>query len=302
MHRLRLGVFLGSEKRIATPYYGRGNSAAYDPSREGGENPYYYRYGRERNVVRLNVQRRMGDLPLSLLAGAQVAQFRIDPTPKNEGMTLLVEELGPGAPIPGGFQNSIRVGLVWDTRDAESGPKGGVWAAALVERVDEALGSEDSYTRWTFTDRRYLRLAQHWVLANRFTLQNVTGNPPFYALTYVQSSFGESEALGGSGSVRGVLRNRYAGEGLFLWNLELRWRAKELRIIGKVAHVGLVGFLDSGRVWENGVRFSSLATELHHGAGGGIRVGLGPNFVIATDVAGSPEAGAQTYIGLGYLF
>jgi hypothetical protein len=299
---LRLDVFLGSEKRIATPYYGQGNSAAYDPSREAGENPYYYRHGRERNVIRLNVQRTMGDLPLSLLAGAQIARFQIDPTPKNQGTTLLLEELGPGAPIPGGFQNSIRGGLVWDTRDVESGPEEGVWTAVLMERVDEALGSEDSYTRWTFTDRRYFRLAQHWVLANRFTLQSLAGDPPFYTLTYVQSSFGESEALGGSGSVRGVLRNRYAGKGLFLWNLELRWRAKELRILGKDAHLALVGFLDSGRVWKDGVDLSSLATDLHHGVGGGVRVGLGPNFVIAIDFAGSSEAGVQTYIGLGYLF
>jgi hypothetical protein len=31
-------------------------------------------------------------------------------------------------------------------------------------------------------------------------------------------------------------------------------------------------------------------------------VGLGPNFVVAFDLAGSEEAGLQTYIGLGYLF
>jgi outer membrane protein assembly factor BamA len=215
---------------------------------------------------------------------------------------LLLEELGPGAPIPGGYQNSLRVGLVWDTRDKESGPEAGVWTAALLERVDEALGSESSYSRWTFTDRRYFRLSPGWVLANRFTLQNVTGDPPFYALTYVQSSFGETEALGGSKSVRGVLRNRYSGEGLFVWNLELRWRAKEFRMLGKDAHLAAVGFLDSGRVWEDGVGVSSLASELHHGAGGGIRIGLGPNFVVAMDVAGSGEAGLQTYIGLGYLF
>jgi len=298
----RLDAFLGLEKQIATPYYGTGNRSSYDPSLEEGENPYYYRFGRDRKVMRVNLQRRVRDLPLWVLVGGQFAHFDVDPTPKDEGTTLLQEELGPGAEPPGGYQNALRAGVVWNTRDRESGPRAGAWTAALVERVDEALGSEASYTRWTFTDRRYFRLAEDLVLANRFTLQHITGDPPFYVLTYVQSAFGETEALGGSKSVRGVLRNRYSGQGLFLWNLELRWRAKEFRMLGKDAHLALVGFLDSGRVWDDGVDFSSIARGLHHGTGGGIRLGLGPNFVVALDVAGSSEAGLQTYIGLGYLF
>lgn len=298
----RLDAFLGFERQIATPYYGVGNDAPFDPTRAEGSDPYFYRYGRERNVLRVNLQRPLGRLPVRVLVGAQVAHFEIDPTPKNEGGTLLLEELGPGAPIPGGYGNSLRGGLVWDTRDRESGPGRGVWTAALVERVSEALGSEASYTRWTLTDRRYFTLTEGLVFANRFTLQNVTGTPPFYALTYVQGSFGETEALGGAKSVRGVLKNRYFGEGLFFWNLELRWRAWDLRFLGREGHLAFIGFADAGRVWEEGVDFSSLLANLHAGAGGGIRFGLGPNFVIATDLATSGETGLQAYIGLGYLF
>lgn len=298
----RLDAFLGMEKQIATPYYGAGNETPYDPALEEGSNPYFYRYGRGRNVLRLNLQRPLGDLPVRLLVGAQVAHFEIDPTPKNEGGTLLLQDLGPGAPIPGGYGNSVRGGLVWDTRNRESGPGRGAWTAALVEWVSEALGSESSYTRWTFTDRRYFPLAEGVVFANRFTIQNVTGDPPFYALTYVQSSFGETEALGGAKSVRGVLKNRYFGEGLFFWNLELRWRPWNFGALGREAHLALIGFLDTGRVWENGVELASLLADLHVGAGGGIRFGLGPNFVIAVDLASSGETGLQTYIGLGYLF
>jgi hypothetical protein len=298
----RLDAFLGQEKQIATPYYGLGNQAAYEPALESGENPYYYRFGRERNVFRANLQWSLGALPLSILAGGQVARFTVDPTPKNEGSTLLLEELGVGAPIPGGYENSVRVGLVWDTRDRESGPEQGVWTTGLVERVDRGLGSESSYTRWTLTDRRYFPLARHLVLANRITLQTVAGDPPFYALSYVKSSFGESEGLGGSKSVRGVLRNRYSGKGICIWNLELRWRARDFGILGRDAHLALVGFLDSGRVWEGGLDLSSVLADLHRGGGGGVRVGVGPNFVVALDFAGSGEAGLQTYVGLGYLF
>lgn len=298
----RFDAFLGTEKQIATSYYGPGNFSVYDPGLEEGDDPYFYRYGRERNTFRANLQRPIGDLPLRVLLGAQLSHTSIDPTPKNEGTTLLEADLGPGALIPGGASNSLRVGLVWDTRDRESGPRRGAWVEALVERVEKKLGSERSYTRWTFSDRRYLAISPSLVFANRVTLQNVTGDPQFYDLTSVQSSFGGLEALGGAKSVRGVLKNRYFGEGVFFWNAELRWRALDFRFLGRSAHLAFIGFVDSGRVWEEGVELSSLLANLHHGAGGGVRFGLGPNFVIATDLAGSDEAGLQTYIGLGYLF
>jgi hypothetical protein len=298
----RLSAFLGQEKHIATPYYGVGNQSEYLPELEEGENPYYYRFGRDRTVARAVVLRKLAEWPLHLLLGGQVAHFTIDPTPKNDGSTLLLEELGPGAPIPGGMENSLRAGLVWDTRDRESGPRRGVWTEALVEVVAEALGSDVGYSRWTMTDRRYFTLLPNLVLANRISLQHVTGTPPFYALTYIQSSFNAWEALGGAKSLRGVLRNRYTGEGVFVWNLETRWRAREFRLLGKDAYLALIGFLDTGRVWADGVQMSSLLTNLHHGYGGGARVGLGPNFVVATDLATSEGVGLQLYIGLGYLF
>ena len=298
----RFDAFLGVEKQISTSYYGPGNASTFDPLLEEGENPFFYRFGRERKVLQVNLQRPIGGLPLRFLVGGQLEDIEIDPTPKNQGTTLLQTQLPSGGPLPGGASNSLRAGLIWDSRDRESGPQRGVWWEALVERVDEALGSERSYTRWTVSDRRYFTLFQGLVLANRLTLQNVTGDPPFYALTYVQSSFGGLEALGGAKSVRGVLRNRYFGEGVFFWNTELRWRAWDFRVLGRGAHLALIGFMDWGRVWEEGVDFSSLLSDLHLGTGGGLRFGLGPNFVIATDLAGSDEAGLQTYIGLGYLF
>jgi hypothetical protein len=298
----RLDAYVGMEKHIATPYYGVGNDVPFLEENAEGENPYYYRFGRERLVLRGNLQRSLGDLPLRLLMGARITDVSIDPTPKDEGTTLLEEELGPDVPDPGGVQNSLRIGLVWDTRDRESGPQKGVWSALLVESVLEPLGSDFSFTRWTLADRRYVPLRENLIFANRVVLQHVSGSPPFHALSYVQSSFGAQEALGGSKSIRGMLRNRYIGEGVFFWNAELRWRFKEFRVLGKSGHLAAIGFLDWGRVWENGVDLSVITSDLHMGTGAGLRVGLGPNFVVAFDFGRSAEAGLQTYIDLGYLF
>jgi hypothetical protein len=304
----RLTAFVGLEKHIATPYYGIGNDTPFYPEHTEGESPYFYRFGREKIVLRGTLQRQVADLPLRILVGAQLAHFDIDPIPKGEGTTLLSEELdlwpGEAMPVedPGGAQNSVRAGIIWDTRDRESGPQSGAWSSVLVERVAEGLGSADSYMRLTLTDRRYFLFRRGLVFANRLVLQETTGDPPFYALSYIQSSFSAGEGLGGAGSLRGVLKNRYIGQGLFFWNAEVRWRFGEVRIFGKAGHLAAIGFLDSGRVWAEGLELSSLFSDLHRGGGGGLRVGLGPNFVVALDLARGSEAGTQTYIGLGYLF
>jgi len=298
----RLDGFLGFEKQIATPYYGLGNDAPFIVENSQGSNPFYYRFGRERAVLRGNLQRPLGGLPLRVLMGAQIADVSIDPTPKDEGTTLLAEELGLGGPVPGGLQTSVRGGLIWDSRDRESGPRNGVWTAFLVETVMEALGSSSSFTRWTLADRRYFPIRENLIFANRVVLQHISGSPPFYALSYVQASFGGQEALGGSQSIRGILRNRYVGEGIFFWNAEVRWRFREFRVLRKSGHLAAIGFLDWGRVWEEGVDLSTLASGLHLGAGAGLRIGFGPNFVVAFDFGRSEEVGLQTYIGLGYLF
>jgi hypothetical protein len=302
----RADVYLGSERQLASPYYGMGNESLADPAREDDPaNPYFYRFGRTRLQATGNLQHALGSLPLKALVGAGVVHSEIDPVPNDSGTTLLAAELAsrPGEPAPGGYSNFVRGGLVWDTRDRESGPTRGTWSELLVQRVDEALGSETGYTRWTATDRRYLPVrSERLVLANRILLQGVEGAAPFYDLQQVQTSFKQQEGLGGAKSVRGLPKNRYVGKGLFLWNAELRWRAADVTLRGKPSRLVLSGFVDSGRVWAGRPRATELLSGLHQGYGAGARLATGENFVIAVDVAHSAESTAPFYIGLGYLF
>jgi hypothetical protein len=55
-------------------------------------------------------------------------------------------------------------------------------------------------------------------------------------------------------------------------------------------------------VWEGDVVFGELLTGLHHGVGGGVRHGMGENFIVALDAGTSAETALPFYIGLGYLF
>lgn len=297
----RLDAYLASEQQIATPYYGLGNASSYNEALETDANPFYYRFGRTRRQLRVNLQRALRGNRLRALLGFGVTHVSLKLVPRDSGTTFLAQQaVSDGAPVEG-MWNYLRVGMILDTRDREVGPAHGTWSELLVQRSDELLGSEGSYTRVTATDRRYFTLTPGLVFANRFVLQQVTGGAPFYELFTIESSFKQQEGLGGARSIRGLPKNRFAGKGLFLWNAELRWRAFEWRLIGKPFHTVLSAFLDSGRVWhDDGPSFDLGA--LHHGYGGGVRVGMGENFVVAVDGGTSAGSGLGLYIGLGFLY
>ena len=305
----RIDALLRSEREFAIPYYGLGNSSLYDPLLEDTEGQYYYRFGGTQGQAAVNFQRGLGDTPLRVLAGAGATRTKVDPLPKDATTTLLDEVIRnavvPGSipeTIPGGWSNHIRTGLVWDTRDRETGPHRGTWSEALVQFVPEFLGSESGYIRWTLIDRRFVPLGDRLTFANRFIVQDVEGDAPFYDLSTIQTSFKQREGLGGSRTLRGIPRNRYVGKGLFLWNAELRWHATDFTVVGRPFHMILSGFVDTGRVWEDGLVLGEFFSDLHTSFGGGMRVGFGENFIAGIDVGHSSESTAAIYINTGYIF
>jgi outer membrane protein assembly factor BamA len=301
----RLTVYGGLERHTATPYYGIGNATEYDEALESadGPNPYYYRYGRTRNELDFDLQAPLPDTPIRFLLGTGMAKVSIDPTPHNEGTTLLASEFENSPEgLPRGWTNFIRGGIIWDTRDREIGPTRGVWSEILVKRAAENLAGDYSFTRWTLTDRRYYSLTDGLVLANRVVLQGTDGDAPFYEIQWVESSFKGEEALGGAKSLRGVPKNRYTGKGLFLWNIELRFDTWDFPMLGRDARLVTGLFVDSGRVWAEAVHLPDVFSDWHNGFGGGLRLQVGESFVAGLDVAHSSESTAPIYTGLGYLF
>lgn len=298
----RVDAFAGREKQIATPYYGLGNATPYDATLDDdeGPDPYYYRFGRTRRSLTFNLQRSILESPLRLLFGGGIVGTEIEPVPEDRGTTLYRQELGTSEGTE--WSNYVRGGLVWDTRDRETGPRRGSWTEVLVQWVDEGLGADLNFTRWTFTDRRYIPLGDRLVFAHRYLLQGVSSGAPAYELFRVQTSFKQQEGLGGARTVRGVLKNRFVGRGMLVWNAELRWRVGDFRLLGRASHVVLSAFVDQGRVWDEEIRIDELLTDLHRGIGGGVRLGFGENFIVALDIGTSKETGMPIYIGIGYLY
>lgn len=174
-------------------------------------------------------------------------------------------------------------------RARETGPRRGTWTELLIPRVDRASGADATYTRWTFADRRYVSLAHNPVFANRYLLQEVCGDAPVYELFSVQTSFKEQEGLGGSSTVRGVQKDRYVGP-----------RPSRLERRGAVDGGGLsdVGApvprhtlrLPGSRQGMERPRAPGPALlEPAQGVGGGIRLGMGDDFVVAVDAGTSAK-------------
>ena len=168
--------------------------------------------------------------------------------------------------------------------------------------MPESLGADFGAARWTFTDRRYFGLSDRLVFAHRWAIQSVGSGAPVHELFRLQTSFKQQEGLGGAKTVRGVLRNRFVGRSTLVWNAELRWRAADFTLLGRAFHATLTTYVDQGRVWAEGVRVDEILSDLHRGYGGGLRLGMGENFVVAFDAGTSEETGMPIYIGLGYLY
>jgi outer membrane protein assembly factor BamA len=230
----------------------------------------------------------------------------------------------------GGWVNTLKGGLVWDSRDNRSNPMKGLWTEIGIELAPKFIGNNWGFSRFYITHRQYFTLVENDLsLAYRIGYQTtVSGHVPFFyqsqALTYRLTGY-MNEALGGSSSMRGVLKNRVVGDGFVLGNVELRWKPIHFTFLGRESYLGLDLFYDIGMVTRKisipdnlESRFSENMTgysfdeffnqggeKLHHCAGISIMPVWGENFVIAVDIGKSfnaQDGNIGFSIGLNYLF
>lgn len=214
----------------------------------------------------------------------------------------------------GGFINHFKAGIVYDTRDIESCPMKGIWTEALFIYAPD-FGSEYQYSQFSFTHRQYFTLySDRLSLAYRLVYQSkITGEQPFYMLPFYQNTLEVFDAFGGAKTIRGILRNRVVGDGVAFGNVEMRWKFFKTVVLGQDLYLALSGFLDAGTVTKK-YEFSKNANtpdlwtddeDIHLGYGGGFRIAINQNSIIAIDygLANDPRDGnSGLYIGLNWLF
>ncbi len=224
----------------------------------------------------------------------------------------------------GGNIPCIKTGFIYDSRDNDANPMKGIWSEALLFIAPEILGNKDFfYLKLALTHRQYFTIIKKKLsFVYRLGYQGkIAGRIPFYMKPYMLNSYAKTtttDGLGGEKTIRGVLLNRVVGDGIAFGNFELRWRFLQTVIWNQNIYLGLNLFFDAGTVVQKteinfeeinaeseNLNIDSRSESLHCSMGGGLRIAINTNFVIAADygIALDDQDGSNgLYIGLGYLF
>ncbi|MDO9511302.1 MAG: BamA/TamA family outer membrane protein [Bacteroidales bacterium] len=330
----------------ALDFYGfNGYDALYHPEWETDSDPNYVSrmfYRVSRNLLRTDVgfQRKINGKSLLGLIGfsfMDIASANVDLDALNKGKDP--EDLLPDVPglfqkykdwglidapdADGGKVSFIKLGLIYDTRDNEPNPMTGVWSEVILAISPECLGANQSFTKISATHRQYFTLINEVLsLAVRGGYQGtISGKTPFYMQSYMINSFPRSttvDGLGGSRSLRGILRNRVVGDAIAYGNIEMRWKFWRKYALRQNFYGAFSAFVDAGRVVkkhevnmnlvpdvERVLYFSETGEAWHPSIGFGLRLAMNQNFVVAVDYGRAidkRDGNSGVYIGLNFLF
>ncbi|MBN1133199.1 MAG: BamA/TamA family outer membrane protein [Bacteroidales bacterium] len=334
----------------ALDFYGfNGYQSVYDMDYEAStdmhdnRNALYYRHARQLLRLKADFQGKITGNRFRWLAGVAYYGNKIDSVDVdklNEGKTsgllsynslygnYVQYGLIPEDQANGGGHTILKAGLVYDTRDNEPNPFRGIWTEMQLHYAPSFLSNTSySYTRLVFTHRQYFTLIPEWMsLAYRLSYQGkLTGEMPFYMLPYLFNTAPKltSDGVGGSKTVRGIRRNRVAGDGFAYGNIELRGKILRTTVWNQNVYIALSGFLDAGMVTQK-YKFDttglpgSLPANLpeniidldeeevpHLGYGGGVHIAINQNFIITVDygfAARKEDGDSGLYINLNFLF
>ena len=202
----------------------------------------------------------------------------------------------------GGFDNWIRTGISFDTRDFEPDPNSGVYADAALDFSTRALGSEYDYVRFLLAARYYYspfpELAD-LVLAGRATFQVQSRGVPFFSLDFLPYTEDFKNGLGGLRTLRGFRQNRFVGPVLAMLNVELRWTFHHFNLWGQRFGLIAVPFVDTGRVFDSTSELSFQ--DWRRGQGLGLRMSWNLATIVSVDYGFSSED-TGLYINFGHQF
>jgi hypothetical protein len=242
--------------------------------------------------------------------------------------------LVPSDEAKGGWVNTIKAGLIWDSRDNRPNPMKGLWTELGIDVAPKFMGNDWGFSKLYIIHRQYFTLIENDLsLVYRLGYQaTISGHAPFFYQTEVITSRltgATSEGLGGSKTLRGILLNRVVGDAFFMGNIELRWKPVYFKFLKQDCYLGLNGFYDFGRVTKNITLPGNLETtfntlynstvqtenfsdyfkpgteKFHQSAGVSIMLAMNQNFVIAIDTGkafNEQDGNIGFSIGLNYLF
>jgi hypothetical protein len=221
-----------------------------------------------------------------------------------EAPTKLFEDCTAGLlnGCEGGWDNFVKLGLTFDTRDFEPDPNQGLIAQLTAELATRALGSSFDYQRVTASVAGFATpFPEHarLVLAGRALYSMQFGDVPFFSIDTFAFNTRDRFGLGGFDTLRGYRRDRFIGAAGALVNAELRWSVGEWDVWGQHLKPMLVPLVETGRVFDD-----IGATTLQgwrFGYGLGFRLAWNLATIVSVDVGRSTED-QLLYVEIGHQF
>lgn len=248
---------------------------------------------------------------LRLLGGLQLAHTWIDDyTGKTVSgavqlNTHLSEDCTAGRAIgcKGGWDNLLKLGVVFDTRDYEPDPDNGIMLEEVFEYSPKIFGSSRNYGRLSSSIRGFGKVfgvgSQKLIAANRFFFQSQFGDVPYYSMSTMGFTDYDRSGLGGYQTLRGYVLNRFIGPVTMLNSSELRYSFYEFNVWKQHLKLGVKPFLDLGRAFDRVADVSFK--DWHIDGGAGLMLAWDIATVISFDQAWSSE-GSAFYMSLGAQF
>lgn len=266
----RFAASLVAERRARENYFGIGNDTPGEIDSLKNGRSHFFRSDNRRLYLRGEVQRRVVG-PIRILGGFHLEGWRVDTL---SGPTLLSANAAAGIdPTIGAnvFDASVRIGVVVDLRDDEVAPRRGALLEIIHGVADASVAGDASYTRTTASAAGYVPMGNRIVLAGRVLAQTMGGTPRIGNLYRIESSDRPVVGMGGASSHRALADRRLLGPDKFLTNFDVRVDAFT---IPTLATLTVVGFIDTGRVFEKG-GLELTGDDLKVGGGAGVMLRIG---------------------------
>lgn len=152
----------------------------------------------------------------------------------------------------------ININYIWDSRNSKVLPSRGIYWQSAYQAFKGLEQYDHDFYRYSTDMRMYLNF-------NR-TTRTVIALRVGGAYNTKGYSLFQSNKLGLKNNLRGFPLDRFAGDGVFYQNTDVRFRLSQFRSYLLAGEFGLLAFNDVGRVWISGERSETL----HHGYGGGL--------------------------------
>ena len=266
----------------------------------------YFEISMEMNLLKGKI-RPVAGLRLSSVSISDYTGEKVNAADEKEGImgtSKLLEDQKAGFIVgyDGGWENTIKIGLAYDTRDFEPDPKKGMFHDLTLVTSQKILGSDFVYNKVTLGLRGYLSPfpeTADLVLTLRGVFSVHTKNTPFFSLASIPFTDKNDSGLGGLRTLRGYSSKRFIGYVRGIVNMEARWKFYEFYTAGQHFKVLAVPFIDSGKVSDEMDDFN--LEKWKSGYGMGIRLAWNQATIIVFDY-GMSEEGSGLYINFNHNF